>query len=348
MKKINKVLSGLGSKNGAYKSMSAILRGFYNTGELVEFLMACKVTKLTRNQIKGYLEAICDSAVYKLDTASFDKPVIDIVGTGGDGKHTVNISTLAAFICAATGLVYVAKYGNKSASGICGSMDLIEKLGINIEQSEKQNTNQLKKSGFAPLFARAIYPGGRFLAEARKKVGKPTVFNLLFPLARPVIGAQRFIFGCATLRQMRIVAKIYAGQKNVRCLIVHGQDGTDEISIAGNGKTNYILIDRGRIKSGIFDCEKALGISPISLDLLQVSSKEISINRFKDAINPRIRNKKIEAIRNAGIVNAAAALFIGLEEDEMDISRAKKYLADAQRALLSGNVFKLIKALKEE
>lgn len=341
--KINKQKSG----RNDYQMMRNIMKGLFNASELVNFLIGSKDNLLT-NKLKSYLEAICDSAAYRLDTALFNKPVIDIVGTGGDGKHTVNISTLAAFICAATSLVYVAKYGNKSASGICGSMDLIEKIGINIKQSKKQNINQLKEFGFTPLFAQAIYPGGRFLAEARKKVGKPTIFNLLFPLARPVIGKQRFIFGCAGLDQMKVVAKIYQNQKNVRCLIVHGQDGTDEISVSGNGKTNYILIEQGRIKFGIFDCKKIFDISPIDLDLLQVSSKQMAVERFKAVINPQIKNKKIEAIRNAAIANAAVALFIGLDEGEMDISYAKKYLEVSNKALSSGKVFKLMENLKEE
>lgn len=334
------------SKNEAYKIMSEIMKGSFSTDELVKFLMASKTSELSRGVLRGYLEAICNSGVYKLDTKLFDKPIIDIVGTGGDGQHTANISTLAALICAATGLVYVAKYGNKSASGICGSMDLLEGLGINIELSEEQIINQLKSLGFAPLYARSIYQGGKFVAEARQKVGHPTIFNLLFPLARPVIGDLHFVFGCATQSQVDTVEKIYAKEENVRSLIVRGLDQTDEISICGTGKTRYRLIDNKRVKHGVLSCQKLFGILPINLSLLQISTKEEAIQLFNDALDPHVKNEKVEALRNAGIVNAVVALFIALEKNQIDISQARKYFSIAQEVLLSGKVFELVQNLK--
>lgn len=333
------------SKSDAYKIMSDIMKGFYNTDELVKFLMASKTSELSRGVLRGYLEAICDSAIYQIDTKLFDKPVIDIVGTGGDGKSTVNISTLASLICAATSLVDVAKYGNRSASGICGSMDLLEGLGINIELSKEQVINQLKILKYASLYARAIYPGGRFVAEARKQVGKSTVFNLLFPLARPISGEQYFIFGCATQDQMDTIEKIYSKEQNTRCLIVRGFDQTDEISVSGNAKTRYRLIDHGRVKHGVLNCQEVFGISPVDLKLLQVNTKEEAIEIFKQALDPSINNKKVEAVRNAGIVNAAIALFIALEKNQIGISQAKKYFSIAQEVLLSGKVLELVQNL---
>lgn len=334
------------SKIEAYKIMSDIMKGYFTTDELVKFLIASKTSELSRGILRGYLVAICDSGIYKLDTKLFDKPIIDIVGTGGDGQHTVNISTLAAFICAATDLVYVAKYGNKSASGICGSMDLLEGLEINIELSEEQIINQLKTVGFVSLYARAIYQGGKFVAEARQKVGRPTIFNLLFPLARPIIGDQYFVFGCATQSQIDTVEKIYSKEQNVRCLIVRGLDQTDEISISGSGKTRYRLIDNKRVKYGVLSCKKLFGVSPANLSSLQITTKEEAIQLFSDALDPNIKNEKVEAFRNAGLVNAAVALFIALEKDQTDVSQARKYFTIAQDILLSGKVFQLVQTLK--
>lgn len=335
------------SKIEAYKIMSDIMKGAFSTDELMGFLMVSKTSELSRRVLRGYLEAICDSGVYKLDTKLFDKPIIDVVGTGGDGKHTANISTLAALICAATGSVYVAKYGNRSASGVCGSMDLLEGLGIDIELTEEQVINQLKKLGFAPLYARVIYQGGKFVAEARQKVGRPTIFNLLFPLARPVIGDQYFIFGCATQNQVATVKKIYAKEQYIRCLIVRGLDQTDEITISGTGKTRYCLINNNRVKHGVLSCQRLFRISPINLSLLQVSNKEEAIQLFNDALDLSIKNERVVAFRNAGLVNAAVALFIALEKDQTDISQARKYFSIAQNALFSGKVFQLVQTLKE-
>jgi len=341
-------LTVLKSKNNAYNIMSSIMKGEYDTNKLVGFLVASEVSLLSRGILRGYLEAICNSATYQIDTKSFDKPVIDIVGTGGDGKSTVNISTLASLICAATGLVYVAKYGNRSASGICGSMDLLEGLGIEIELTKEQVINQLITLNYAPLYARAIYPGGKFVAEARKQVGKPTIFNLLFPLARPIQGEQCFIFGCATQEQMDTVEKIYSKEQDVRCLVVRGFDQTDEISISGTGKTRYRLIDHGRVKYGVLNCKEIFGISPVDLDLLQVNTKDEAIEIFKAVLDPKIENKKVDAIRNSALVNAAMALFIALDNGQIDITNAKKYFSIAQNALLYGKVLELVQKLKSK
>lgn len=333
------------SKNEAYKVMSRIMKGFYNTDELVRFLLASQTLSLSRSVLRGYLEAICDSATYRLNTKSFDKPIVDIVGTGGDGKHTANISTLAALICASTGLVYVAKYGNRSASGVCGSMDLLEGIGVDIELREEQIVNQLENASFVPLYARSIYPGGRFVAEARKQFGRPTMFNLLFPLARPLIGNQYFVFGCATQSQMDIVEKIYAKDKSARCIIVRGIDETDEISISGSGKTRYYFVDQGQVKHGILNCEM-FGVSPVDLRHLQIATKDEAIELFKAALDPSRKGKRIEAIRNAGVVNATVALFIALDKNKADIGQAKEYFSIAYDALYLGKTQELARNLK--
>lgn len=344
-KGVNVVLTVPKSKDDAYKLMSDIMKGLYSTNELVRFLLASEASSLSRSALRGYLGAICDSAIYRLDTKSFNKPIVDIVGTGGDGKHTANISTLAALICAATGLVSVAKYGNRSASGICGSMDLLEGLGIDIDLPEKRVINLLKNVGFAPLYARSIYPGGKFVAEARKQVGRPTMFNLLFPLARPLLGDQNFVFGCATQSQMNIVEKIYTKDKSVRCVIVRGLDQTDEISISGFGKTRYCLIDQGRVKHGLLNCQ-IFEISLVDLKYLQITTKDEAVELFKAALDPRRKGKRIQAIRNAGVVNAAVALFIALDKNKTDIALASKYFSVAYDALYSGKAQELVRSLK--
>ncbi len=275
-----------------------------------------------------------------MNTSDFIKPVVDIAGTGGDKKCTVNISTLAVFICAATDLVSVAKYGNRSASGLCGSMDVLEGLGIDIELSQRQTYEQLKTAGFVPLYARAIYPGAKFVAEARKQIGKPTLFNLLFPLARPVKGESRYIFGFAKDQDMKIAKKILIEDPNTRCLLVRGFDGTDEISISGSGKTKYVLIDHGRATVGVLDCQSAFSIHPVDLSLLQIATKREAITVFEQAIQPNPYDEKIKTVQDAALVNAAVALFVALETDETDLRKAQKCYAIAEHALRSGAVLR--------
>lgn len=332
----------------SYDLMRSIMTGNYSTDALIKLLTEHKLTALSSEILQEYLSAIKDTAIYQINADKFDKPLVDIVGTGGDGKHTANISTLASLICAASGLVSVAKYGNGAASGMCGSMDILNALEIAISLSKEEAEESLNKKGFTPLYARSIYPGGRYVAEARKLIGEPTIFNLLFPLARPVVGKQRFIFGCATTDQMKIVEKIFEKDRNIRCMIVHGFDGTDEISISGSGQTRYSLIDNGRVSRGILDCYEMFEIMPVNLTHLQITSKEEAIEIFKSAINPAIKSEKIAAIRNAGIINAAMALFVAIDNNDIDITHARKYLEIVSDALLSGKVQQLVNKLSSK
>lgn len=343
---MNKTIIQIAEK--AYDLMRGIMTGNYSTEALVKLLVEYQISSLSGETLQEYLAAIKDTALYQINADKFDKPVIDIVGTGGDGKHTANISTLASLICAASDLVSVAKYGNGSASGLCGSMDILDALDISITLSKNEVEQSLNNKGFAPLYARSIYPGGKYVADARKIIGKPTIFNLLFPLARPVVGKQRFIFGCATTDQMKIVEKIFAKDSKVRCMIVHGFDGTDEISISNTGKTQYTLIDSGVIKHGILDCYEIFGIKPVNLASLQIASKEEAIEVFKSAINPEIKSEKLSAIRNAGIINAVVVLFVGIDNNDMNITHVRKYLEIASDALLSGKVQQLVNKLSSK
>jgi len=286
--------------NESYEQMQQIMMGLYNKEEIINFLNKNKDSLLSEETLREYRKAVIDSGIYLIDTCQFDKPVIDIVGTGGDGKLTANISTFASLICAATKLVNAAKYGNKAASGICGSMDIFEELGIKIELSEDQVIGQIRNFGFAPLYARHIYPGGKFVAEARKAIGAPTIFNLLFSSSRPFKGKLHFIFGCASENQMIIVEKFFKNDPEISCMIVNGQDGTDEISVSVNGKTNYSLLHKGKVKRGVLDCYELFNISPNELSLIHVNSKKEAVNLFRDALDPMKSGEEIDALRNAG------------------------------------------------
>ncbi len=332
--------------NKPYEQMKQIMEGLYSREEILNFLLENDDSLLSEEVLLEYRRAVLDSGIYLLHTDKFDKPVIDIVGPGGDGKLTANISTFASLICAATKLVCVAKYGNKSASGICGSMDIFEELGIKIQLNVEEVTNQLQRINIAPLYAQFIYPGGKFVAEARRLIGTPTIFNLLFSSSRPLKGKLHFVFGCASKNQMVIIEKLYKSDPGTRCLIVNGHDGTDEISVSDNGKTNYALLDKGKIKRGVIDCYELFNICPKELSLLCVNSKNEAVKLFRDALDPMKSCKKIDALRNAGIVNAGVALFIALENNNPDLRKANEYITIARNILSSGKVLQLVNELK--
>ena len=335
------------TKKQAQQIMVEIMRGQHATPDLVDFLKYYQAHFPTEEIMNEFLGAIKQSAVYSLNTADFDKPIVDLAGTGGDGKHTVNLSTLAALTAAATGLVKAVKYGNRSATSVCGSMDVLEAVGLNIELSEAALKKQLTEKGFAPLYARGVYPGGKFVAEARSIVEGPTIFNILFPLARPVIGQARFVFGIAKQEMVEPIEKLYLLQPETRCLLVRGIDGLDEVSITGEGKTQYSLIENGQAKQGVLFSQEIFGIEPIDLSLLQIETKQEAVDIFLQVLNPAIINEKARTIREAVMVNAACALFVALDEGNMNISDAKKYIEALNDVLRTGKALKFLGELKE-
>jgi anthranilate phosphoribosyltransferase len=157
-------------------------------------------------------------------------PVIDIVGTGGDGAGTFNISTAAALVAAAAGAA-VAKHGNRAASSACGAADVLEALGIVIEQPPERIARSIDELGFGFMFARAHHPAMRHAAPVRQELGVRTVFNILGPLCNPA-GARDGVFGVHSPSLAQLYAQTLAGLGARRAFVVHG-DGLDELSPLG-------------------------------------------------------------------------------------------------------------------
>jgi anthranilate phosphoribosyltransferase len=161
-------------------------------------------------------------------------PVFDTCGTGGDGAHTFNVSTVAALVLAACG-VRVAKHGNRSASSRCGSADLLETLGVNIAAPPAVVERCLEHAGIAFLFAQVFHPSMRHAGPTRKELGVRTAFNLLGPLTNPA-GATRQLVGVPRPELTELVARSLAQLGADRAWVVHGADGLDEISTTGYTK----------------------------------------------------------------------------------------------------------------
>jgi anthranilate phosphoribosyltransferase len=157
--------------------------------------------------------------------------VIDVVGTGGDGSGTFNISTAAALVAAAAGAA-VAKHGNRSASSSCGSADVLEELGVELEQSPGRIAESIDTLGFGFMFARAHHPAMRHAAPVRQELGLRTVFNVLGPLANPA-GARDGVFGVFSAALARTYAEALLDLGARHAFVVHGAGGIDELSPAG-------------------------------------------------------------------------------------------------------------------
>jgi anthranilate phosphoribosyltransferase len=175
--------------------------------------------------------------------------VIDIVGTGGDNAHTINISTAAAFIVAGCG-VPVAKHGNRAASSACGSADVLEALGVNIDRSPESSAQALRAHNVAFLFAQRHHPAMRAVAPIRRELGVRTVFNVLGPLTNPA-GANRQVIGVARPEHVVLVADALRMLGAEAGAVIHGADGLDEIS--GEAPTDVVQFDRDGVRHWTLD-----------------------------------------------------------------------------------------------
>ena len=157
--------------------------------------------------------------------------LVDVVGTGGDGQNTFNVSTAAAFVVAGAG-ARVAKHGNRAATSQAGSADVLEALGVKIELAPEAVTACIREAGFGFMFAPVFHPAMKFAALLRREIGIPTVFNVLGPLTNPA-GVRRQVLGVARPELVELMAGALARMGSEHALVVHGLEGLDELSIAG-------------------------------------------------------------------------------------------------------------------
>jgi anthranilate phosphoribosyltransferase len=208
-------------------AMTDIMSGKAAEVDIRDFLLAMNAKEPSVEEITGAVQVMRQFA---LPVKSFRKVILDTCGTGGDGKGTFNISTAAAFVVAGAG-IGVAKHGNRSVSSLCGSADVLEALGVNINLPQEQLAVCLKQVGLVFLFAQAHHPAMKYAAPVRKSLGVKTIFNILGPLSNPA-GATHQMMG---VYSEPLVEKIIHVLKNLgirRAMVVHGADGLDEISTA--------------------------------------------------------------------------------------------------------------------
>jgi anthranilate phosphoribosyltransferase len=215
----------------AASAMGAIMDGTASPAEIAGFLVGLVMKGERPDEIVGLARTMRDRAV-RLPAAA--GAVFDTCGTGGDRAHTINISTMAAVVVAACG-VRVAKHGNRSISSRCGTADVLEALGVNVEAPPAVAMRCLDDAGIAFLFAQTFHPAMKHAAPTRRSLGIRTAFNLLGPLTNPA-GATRQLVGVPQPELTELVARSLSLLGSERAWVVHGADGIDEISTTGYTK----------------------------------------------------------------------------------------------------------------
>ena len=257
--------------------------------------------------------------------------LMDTCGTGGDGKHSLNVSTLAALVIAGAG-GKVAKHGNRGISSRCGSSDLMEALGVKLDAPKSRMIHALRRFGIAYFHAPFYHPVFSKMQPLRKKIKKPTIFNLLGPLANP-LRVQAQLIGVSSVKTLKLYAQVLAASKARSTLVCHSQDGLDEISV--QAPTQVAKISKGQVIWGRID-PRRLGFKVSKRRMPKVASIQAS----KDLALKLLQNKIQGPARNTVVLNAAAGLWIS--------GRAKSLgqgIKMADHSIRSGKAYQALRGL---
>ncbi len=279
--------------------MEEIMDGSATQAQLGAFLVALKLKGETSDEVAGLASVMRARS----SRVSLTGPVIDIVGTGGDGSNTFNISTTAAFVMAGAGLK-VAKHGNRAMSSRCGSADVLEALGVKIELKPEQVQQCVEKVGIGFMFAQAFHPAMKFAAAPRREIGIRTVFNILGPLTNPA-GAEYQVLGVPSEELGDKIAAALCRMGTKRALVVHGLNGIDELSISS--RSVLWEINDGYVTSARrYICPEDMGLNSAEGGTVLGGTPQQNAEILRSVLSG-----ERSARRDVVLLNAAAGIYIG-------------------------------------
>jgi len=306
---------------------SNIMNGKYDESSIVKILEALSKKGETKDELAGGIFVMRSKATLVNAPAG----TIDTCGTGGDGKNSLNISTAAAIVLASMG-IKVAKHGNKAVSSNCGSADVLNALKIKINLKAEEAERSIEKVNFAFMFAPNYHQAMKHVAEARKKIAKKTIFNLIGPLSNPA-QVKKQVVGVFDEKWMMPFAEALKENSIENAFIVHSEDGMDEISPFE--KTKIVELNNGNIRSFIID--------PADLDITKKNKENLK------GKNPEYNAQKIIDIyksennefADSVALNTAAGLIVSNQEKDF-----KKAYESSKQHLKSGKVFEHLQKIK--
>jgi anthranilate synthase/phosphoribosyltransferase len=314
----------------AEEAMNVIMTGQATPAQIGAYLVALRMKGETIPEIIGSVRAMRANAL-KVELSGSDGPVYDIVGTGGDGAHTFNISTAAAFVLAGTGRK-VAKHGNRAASSQCGSADVLAALGLNLELSPQQVGKAIDEIGIGFMFAPKFHPAMKHAIGPRKEIGQRTIFNILGPLTNPA-GANIQLTGVFDPQLTEPLANVLKELGSKAALVIHGAGGTDELSPCGINRVSHLK--DGAVRT--YDLDPAeLGLPLATIQDLRGGTPDESAVMMRELFT----GKRNGARRNAVLLNAAAAL-------AAETGDFRSALEEARASLDSGQALARMDALVE-
>ncbi|MDZ7724175.1 MAG: anthranilate phosphoribosyltransferase [candidate division KSB1 bacterium] len=301
----------------AERVMNAIMQGEWTPSQIAGLLMGLKIKGESVSEVTGFVQAMRKKAL-KLDIAG---RTVDTCGTGGDGHHTFNISTAAAFVAAAAG-VPIAKHGNRSVSSKCGSADVLQELGVKIDMTPVDAQTCLKELGMAFLFAPVYHASMKHAVTPRRELGVRTVFNMLGPMSNPAM-ARRQVVGTFNRDAADKIARVLQNTGSEHVMVVHSADGMDEIAISAETYVNEYK--NGRLESYTITPEQ-FGIERAPLKTIKggtaVDNARIMQSIFKGENSP---------FADITILNAGAAVYVAGQ-----VSSFSKGVEQARDVIKSG------------
>jgi anthranilate phosphoribosyltransferase len=303
-------------------AMQQILNGDATAAQLAGFVIALRSKGETVEEMLGLSDAMIEFAT-PIEVAG---PAVDIVGSGGDRAHTVNISTMAAIVVAAAG-ARVVKHGNRAATSACGAADVLEALGVVLGLPAEYQQQVIERTGIGFLFAAHYHPALRYAAAVRSELGVPTTFNFLGPLANPAQPIAQAV-GVADARMAELMAGVFAARGN-RGMVMHGDDGLDELTTTTT--STVWLYDDGTVTRTVLD-PADLGLERAQLPDLVGGDAAVNAQVVHDLLAG-----KPGPIRDIVILNAAAGLVAdaGPKPDDL-VAQLRRQLDRADDAISSG------------
>lgn len=310
---IGKAADGPLTRSEAEAAFGVIMEGEATPSQIGGFLMALR----TRGEVVEEYAAAAAVMRAKCNRVTAPDGAMDIVGTGGDGKGTLNISTATAFVVAGAG-VTVAKHGNRNLSSKSGAADALTELGADVMIEADRVQSVLEQVGIAFMMAPMHHPAVRHVMPARQELGTRTIFNILGPLTNPA-GVKRQLTGAYTTEVIRPMAETLMALGSEKAWLVHGSDGTDEIAISGT--TAVAALENGTIREFEIHPEDA-GLAPQPFEAILGGTPAENADAFRALLNG-----EKSAYRDAVILNTAAALVVA--------DKARDLVDGAERAAVS-------------
>lgn len=327
---ISKVVEGYYlTQAEAEATMNEIMSGESTPSQIASFITALRMRGETVDEITGCARVMREKVTRIRTKADL---LVDTCGTGGDGSHTFNISTISAFVAAGAGLG-IAKHGNRAVSSQSGSADVLKALGVNIEADADTVAKCIDEIGIGFLFAPLLHPAMKHAIGPRREIGIRTIFNILGPLTNPA-GAQAQVLGVYNVKLTELVANVLKNLGSKHVFVVHGSDGLDEITITG--KTYVTELKNNQLQSYTIEPED-FGISRADKTSLIGGSAEenaqIALKILRGEKGPK---------RDIVLLNASAAIVAGGKASDI-----KEGIKLAEESIDSGKAMQKLNLLRK-